>query len=121
MATKIIKAFVNGVVQDIEVEDITSPEQPLSYEERLDKLEDKHEVVITDGNLLVGNGTTELEELTPEEVLSHINGASVSTMTTAEYEALGEDEVNANTLYMITDAEEEQPTQVQIITLEEND
>lgn len=122
MATKIIKAWINGAVQEIEVEDITSPTQPLSVDERVEKLEDKHEVIITDGNLLVGNGTTELEELTPEEVLSHIGGANVSTVTTAEYTALEEAQAtNANTLYMITDAEEEVVPQIQIITLEEND
>lgn len=107
MATKIIKALVNGVIQNIEVEDMTSPEQPLSYDERIDVLEGKHEVIITDGNLLVGNGTEELEEMTPEEVLSHINGASVMTLTTAEYEALEDSETNANTLYMLTDDEDE--------------
>lgn len=105
MATKIIKALVNGVVQNIEVEDITSPEQPLSYDERIDTLEDKHEVVYTNGNILVGNGTTELKEMTPEETLEHINGATVATMTSAEYEAL--EETNANTLYMLTDVEED--------------
>ena len=57
------------------------------------------------GNFLVGNGKGNLKEMTPEEVLSHINGASVMTLTTAEYEAL--EETNANTLYMLTDAEEE--------------
>lgn len=108
MATKIIKALIDGVVQEIEVEDIISPEQPLSPEERLDILEDKHEVVVADGNLLVGNGTEELEEMTPEEVLSHINGVSVATMTTAEYEAMGDDESNANTLYVLTDDEDDE-------------
>ncbi len=39
MATKTIKAWVNGTVQNIEVEDIVSDPQPLSYEERLDVLE----------------------------------------------------------------------------------
>lgn len=104
MVTKKIKALVNGVVQEIEVNDITSPEQPLSVEERVDTLEDKHEVVITDGNFLVGNGTIELEEMTPEEALEHINGASVITLTTEEYEALTE--TNANVLYMLTDADD---------------
>lgn len=106
MATKTIKAWINGTIQYIEVEDIASPEQPISMEKRVDTLEDKHEVVFTDGNLLVGNGTNELEEITPEEALSHINGASVMTMTTAEFEALDDAEVNANTLYMLTDSEE---------------
>lgn len=104
MATKIIKAWVDGAIQDVEVEDVTSPEQMPSPEERIDVLEDKHEVVFTDGNLLVGNGSTELEEMTPEEVLSHINGASVMTLTTEEYEALEEN--NANTLYLLTDDED---------------
>lgn len=117
MATKIIKALVDGVIQNIEVEDITSPEQPLSYDERLDTLEDKHEVVFTNGNLLVGDGTTELKEMTPEEALEHINGASVITLTTEEYEAL--EETNANTLYMLTDVEDESP--IQIITWESDD
>lgn len=121
MSTKIIKAWINGAVQEIEVEDITSPAQPLSVEERVETLEDKHEVVFTDGNLLVGNGTDELEEMTPEEVLSHINGASVMTLTTAEYEAITDDESNANTLYMLTDAEEEVVPQIQIITWEADD
>lgn len=117
MATKTIKALVNGVVQNIEVEEMTSPEQPLSPEERLDTLEDKHEVVFTDGNLIVGDGTTELKEMTPEETLEHINGTSVVTMTTNEYEALGE--TNANTLYMLTDTENDTP--IQMITWESDD
>lgn len=107
MATKIIKAWINGAVQEIEVEDITSPAQPLSVDERVEKLEDKHKVIIADGNFLVGNGTEEMEEITPDEVLSHINGASVTTLTTEAYESLTSDQINANTLYMITDAEEE--------------
>ena len=106
MATKIIKAWIDGAIQEIEVEDIISPELPLSVEERVDKLEDKHEVIFTDGNFLVGNGTEDLEEITPDEVLEHINGASVATMTSEEFEALSEDEVNANTLYMLTDSED---------------
>ena len=135
MATKIIKAWIDGAIQEIEVEDIISPEQPLSPEERLDILEDKP--IIADGNLLVGNGTEELEEMTPEEVLSHINGASVMTMTTAEYEAMGDGDSNANTLYVLTDTEDPeyalqsdfeslqdvvaQKSQVQIITWEAGD
>ena len=106
MATKTIKAWINGAIQEIEVEDIAVSEQPLSVDERVDVLEDKHEVVFTDGNLLVGNGTTELEEMTPNEVLEHINGASVMTLTTEEYEALHEDESNANTLYLLTDSDD---------------
>ena len=35
MATKIITAWIDGTVQEIEVEDIISPEQNLSYEDRL--------------------------------------------------------------------------------------
>lgn len=122
VATKIIKAWINGAVQEIEVEDIISPAQPLSVDERVETLEGKHKVVITDGNFLVGNGTTELEEMTPEEALSHINGANVSAVTQAEYTALEEAEAtNANTLYMITDAEEETIPQIQFVTWEEND
>jgi hypothetical protein len=104
MATKIIKAWINGAIQEIEIEEMMSPEQGLSIEDRLVELEDKP--IITDGNLLVGNGTDELEEMTPKEVLSHINGASVTTLTTEEYEALTPEEINANTLYMITDEED---------------
>lgn len=59
---------------------------------------------------------------------SQNNGAtmvsSISTLTTAEYTALEEAEAtNANTLYMITDAEEDMPSGsgVQFITWEEND
>ena len=61
------------------------------------------------------------KELTPEEVLSHINGASVTTLTTDEYESLTSDQINANTLYMLTDAEEEVIPQIQIITWESDD
>lgn len=39
MAIKTIKAWVNGTVQNIEVEDIVSDPQPLDYEERLAALE----------------------------------------------------------------------------------
>lgn len=117
MATKIIKALVDGVIQNIEVEDMTSPEQMLSPEERLDVLEDKHEVVISEGSMLVGDGTPELKEMTPEEVLEHINGASVVTLTTSEYEELENTEaINTNNLYVLTDAEEEVIPQIQIVT-----
>ena len=117
MATKTIKSWIDGAIQEIEIEDIEYSDIGLSPEERLDILEDKP--IITDGNLLVGNGTQELEEMTPEEVLSHINGASVTTLTTEEYEAL--EETNANTMYVLTDAEEENYAQVQIITWEADD
>ena len=123
MATKLIKAWINGAIQNIEVEDITSPSQPLSIDERVNVLENKHEVVFTDGNLLVGNGTTELEEMTPEDVLSHINGASIMTLTTAEYEALDDYESNANTLYLLTDSADDEiaGSSIQIITWESDD
>lgn len=39
MSTKIIKAWVNGSAQDIEVEEIVSPEQELSIYERVEILE----------------------------------------------------------------------------------
>lgn len=39
MATKTIKAWVNGAVQNIEVEDIVSDPQPMDFEERLAALE----------------------------------------------------------------------------------
>lgn len=41
MATKIIKAWINGAVQEIEVEDIVLPEQELTLEERVEILENK--------------------------------------------------------------------------------
>lgn len=66
-----------------------------------------------DGNFLVGNGKGNLKEMTPEEVLSHINGASVVTMTTAEYEAMDESETNANALYILTDGEASSQVYVQ--------
>lgn len=48
--------------------------------------------------------------------------ANVLPVTTEEYNALEQSQAtNANTLYMITDAEEENPTQVQIITWEDDD
>ena len=48
--------------------------------------------------------------------------ASVATVTTDEYNELeASNSINANTLYMLTDAEEESPTQVQIITWEADD
>lgn len=48
--------------------------------------------------------------------------ASVATLTQAEYTALEEAEAtNANTLYMITDAEEEVVPQIQFVTWEEDD
>lgn len=117
MATKIIKAWINGAVQEIEIEEMNSPAQPLSVEERVGTLEGKHEVAVTKGNLLVGDGTPELKEITPDDMLEHINGASVMTLTTEEYEAL--EETNANTLYMITDGEENTP--IQIITWGDDD
>ena len=48
--------------------------------------------------------------------------ANVVTLSTEEYELLeNTEEINANTLYMITDAREETPVRVQIITWEEED
>ena len=48
--------------------------------------------------------------------------ANVLTLSTEEYEALEKAEAtNANTLYVITDAEEEILPQVQIITWEDDD
>ena len=77
---------------------------------------------VTAGNFLVGNDDDTMVEKTPAEVLSMINGASVATMTTAEYNALEEaGTTNANTLYMLTDAEEESSNPVQIITWEDDD
>ena len=62
---------------------------------------------ITAGNFLVGNGAEDMIEMSPEDVLSYINGASVMTLSTAEYEELETaSATNANTLYMLTDAEE---------------
>ena len=118
MATKIIKAWVNGAIQNIEVEDVVSPAQPLSYEDRIDTLEGKHKVVISEGSMLVGDGTPELKEMAPSEVLEHIGGAGVSIMTTAEYEAMSEDDKNANILYGLSDGDE---YVAQIITWESDD
>lgn len=42
MATKIIKAWINGAIQNIEVEDIISPEQEPALEDRLAALESTH-------------------------------------------------------------------------------
>lgn len=42
MATKIIKAWIDGAVREIEVEDIVSPAQPLSIEDRLLAIEQTH-------------------------------------------------------------------------------
>lgn len=42
MATRIIKAWINGAVQDIEVEDIISIEQEPSIEDRLSAIERTH-------------------------------------------------------------------------------
>lgn len=42
MATKIIKAWINGTIQNIEVEDIVSPEQRPSIEDRLLAIETTH-------------------------------------------------------------------------------
>lgn len=41
MATKIIKAWINGAIQEIEVEEMTSPEMEPSIEERVSALENK--------------------------------------------------------------------------------
>ena len=42
MSTKIIRAWINGAIQDIEVEDMVSPEQSPSIEDRLTAIEQTH-------------------------------------------------------------------------------
>lgn len=42
MATKIIRAWIDGAIQDIEVEDMISPEQSPSIEDRLLAIEQTH-------------------------------------------------------------------------------
>lgn len=62
------------------------------------------------------------DDLTQEVQSSIDTKANVVTLTTEEYAALEESEAtNANTLYMITDAEEETVPQIQFITWEEDD
>ena len=76
---------------------------------------------VTFNNFLVGNGNDTMIQKTPAEVLSMINGASVSTLTTAEYNELeASDSINANTLYMLTDAEDE-TTEETLITVDDID
>lgn len=105
MSTKRITAWIDGAVQEIEVEDIVSGEQNPSIEDRLVELEDKP--IITDGNFLVGKGTVEPEEVTPEQVLDLISGAKIVYTTEEEFDGLLESEaVNANYIYVPTDAEE---------------
>lgn len=47
MATKTIKAWVDGAVQEIEVTTISSDPQPTSYDERLDALESRVPTIST--------------------------------------------------------------------------
>lgn len=62
------------------------------------------------------------DDLTQEVQSSIDTKANVVTLTTEEYTALEQaQQTNANTLYMITDAEEETIPQIQFITWEEND
>ena len=62
------------------------------------------------------------DDLTQEVQSSIDTKANVVTLTTEEYTALEQAEAtNANTLYMITDAEEEVIPVIQFVTWEEND
>lgn len=60
MATKIIKAWVNGAVQNIEIEDVSSPELAPSIDERIETLE-KHVPKVSEVTLLaskwIGNAS----------------------------------------------------------------
>ena len=92
------------------------------------KADETHTHAISDvkgvaaNSLLVGNSSGNMVEKTPAEVLELINGASVKTMTTAEYNALeATGATRTNTLYMLTDAEEESSTAIQFITWEADD
>ena len=65
-------------------------------------------------------------KITVNELLKYISNnstlASVATVTAAEYTALEQaQQTNANTLYMITDAEEETIPQIQFVTWEADD
>ena len=125
MATKTIKAWIDGAVQEIEVEDIafdelepsvedrltSLEESEISTDERLDALEDKP--IVAEGNFLVGDGTEDMKEVTPDEVLARINGVSVKEMTQAEFDALTDEDSDANTLYAISDAELEYYTRTE--------
>lgn len=55
MATKIIKAWIDGAIQNIEVEDIVSPEQGPSIEDRLLAIEATHSPEIVRTVTLLAN------------------------------------------------------------------
>lgn len=74
MATKIIKAWVNGGVQNIEVEDIVSDPQPLGYDERLEALEKA--TTISTVTLLADSW---VGSVAPYSQVVTINGVTVNT------------------------------------------
>lgn len=91
MATKIIKAWIDGAVQDIEVEDITSPEPELSYDERLEILERAN--IISTVTLLASAWTGAAN---PYSQIVTINGITSNSMVdlqpTPEQLAIWQDE-----------------------------
>lgn len=76
MATKIIKAWIDGAVQEIEIEDVVSSEQLPSVEERLVSLESK-QAFITTITLLASAWTG---DLSPYSQVITIDGVTSNSM-----------------------------------------
>ncbi len=76
MATKIIKAWIDGAVREIEVEDMVSPEMEPSIEERVSALENK--AVSTDATVTLLASAWEGVEVPYSQVVI-IDGVTANT------------------------------------------
>ena len=92
MSTKTILAWIDGAVQEIEVEDMVSPEMEPSIEERVSALENK-QTIITSATLLADAWTGSVSPYSQVITIDRVTSNSmVSLQPTPEQLAVWQDE-----------------------------
>lgn len=92
MSTKLIKAWIDGAIQEIEVEDMVSPEMEPSIEERVSALENK-QTIITSTTLLADAWTGSVSPYSQVITIDRVTSNSmVSLQPTPEQLVVWQDE-----------------------------